>query len=385
MKFSGYRRPDGSVGIRNHLLVIPSVVCANNAAAAIANQVPGAVAITHQHGCAQLGADAEQTRRTLIGMGLNPNVAAVVVVGLGCETNEAEKLAAAIGKGGKPVGLVGIQASGGAIKAIARGVELARAMSEEISQLKPEECDLSEVTVALECGGSDTTSGVAANPAVGLVSDRLVDAGATVILSETSELIGAEHLLAARAAAPEVAARLLEFVQGMEEGTARMGVDIRGANPTPGNIAGGLSTIEEKSLGCVHKAGSREVVEAVAYAERPSRHGLVVMDTPGHDIESITGMVAGGAQLVIFTTGRGTPTGCPVAPVIKVTGNPATYANMADNIDINAGTVITGEQTLEEVAETIWQVMLACLAGRRTKAETLGFWDFAINRIGPTM
>ena len=345
--------------------------------------MPGAVAINHQHGCAQLGADEEQTKRTLVGVAQNPNVGAVIVVGLGCETNKAQEVAAAIT--GKPVAVVIIQECGGTIKAIARGTELARAFGQQLSELQRESCNLSEIVVALECGGSDTTSGVAANPAVGLVSDRLVQAGATVILSETSELIGAEHLLAQRAASPEVGERLLKFVSDMEKGTASMGVDIRGANPTPGNIVGGLSTIEEKSLGCVYKAGSSKLMEAIDYAERPSRSGLVVMNTPGHDIESISGMVAGGAQIVIFTTGRGTPTGCPVAPVIKVTGNPQTYANMGADIDVNAGTIMTGEQTLPEVAAVLWQELLACLAGKQTKAEILGYSDFAINRIGPTM
>ncbi|MCR4426931.1 MAG: UxaA family hydrolase [Firmicutes bacterium] len=383
--FWGYRRPNGSVGVRNHVLVMASAVCANDTVRRIAAAVPGVVPLTHQHGCAQLGADAEQTRRTLVGFGSNPNVAAVLVVGLGCETGRAEVLAEEIAKTGKPVELIIIQKAGGTVKAAEAGVVVASRFVRETSEARREECGVHELILALECGASDASSGVSANPATGVATDLLVAAGGTAILSETSELIGAEHLLAKRCASPKVAERLLHIVRRMEQEAMRMGVDIRGANPTPGNIEGGLTTIEEKSLGCIYKAGTTQIMEVLDYAERPTSRGLVVMDTPGQDIESITGMVAGGAQICVFTTGLGAVTGCPIAPVIKVCGNTATFDRMRDNLDLNAGTIVDGLMTVPEVGEQIYREVIEVSSGRLTRAESLGCADFAITRIGHTM
>ncbi|MDR1048923.1 MAG: UxaA family hydrolase [Synergistaceae bacterium] len=383
----GYVRPDGSVGVRNFLLVLPSVVCANDTAVRIAAQLSGAVSVTHQHGCAQLPADAAQTRRTLAGFAANPNVAACIVVGLGCETIQAEDVArdAAGLAPGKPVAALCIQDEGGTLDTIGKGVKIGRGMLAEISLLRREEQPLSKLILGLECGGSDAWSGLSANPAVGDASDRLIRAGGTSILSETQEMIGAEHLLAERAVDPEVAERLLFIVRRAEEGALSGGVDIRLANPTPGNRKGGLSTLEEKSLGCLSKAGlEAPLLEVLDYAERPSKRGLVVMDTPGHDIESITGMAAGGAQVFFFTTGRGTCTGCPIAPVIKICSNTPAFERMRDNMDIDAGPVVTGEKTISEAGEALFGEMLAVAGGKSTKSEELGYGSFAVNRIGPT-
>ncbi|MDK2856811.1 MAG: altronate dehydratase large subunit [Bacillota bacterium] len=384
MEILGYVRPWGGIGIRNHVLILPVVVCAAEVAQRIADAVPGTVAVPHQHGCGQIGADFEQTKRTLVGYGSNPNVAATIVVGLGCEKVAAEEVAAEIAACGQRVELVIIQKEGGSRRAVEKGVEIAGKLVAETARIAPQPVPVKALILGLECGGSDATSGLAANPALGVASDLLVAAGGTSILSETPEIMGAEHLLARRAVNDEVARRLYEIVARVEEGAKRMGVDLRGANPAPGNIAGGITTIEEKSLGCIYKAGTAKVQGVLEYAEAPRRPGLWVMDTPGHDVESVTGMVAGGAQIVVFTTGRGTPAGCAIAPVIKVTGNSRTFRNMEENIDVNAGTIIDGQETIEEVGRRIFSLMLAVARGELTKAEKLGHREFAITRVGPT-
>ncbi|MDR7866842.1 MAG: UxaA family hydrolase [Sporomusaceae bacterium] len=387
MHFQGYRRPDGSVGIRNHVLVIPSVVCANRVARGIAQQVAGAVWVEHQHGCAQLGADADLTARILTAHGAHPNVFGVVVVGLGCETIRAQDVAAAIRRQCpyKPVHLVVIQDEGGSVKATAAGASAARAMVGAASLLVREPIDAGELILGTECGGSDACSGISGNPALGVASDLLIDAGGAVILAETTEIIGAEHLVAARAVNDQVARRCYEVIERCESLATGMGVDMRGGQPTPGNIEGGLSSIEEKSLGCIYKAGSRPLRDVIEYAAPITGKGLIWMDTPGQDIEQITGMVAGGCHLVVFTTGRGTCCGSPIAPTIKVSTTTPLFHKMNDNIDLDAGAIITGDETVDQVGKRIFAEMLAVASGKLAKAEILGFNDFAINRVGPTM
>lgn len=380
----GYRRPDGRVGARNHVLILPTITCAAQAAKQITQLVHGTVSFMHQHGCAQVGPDYEQTFRTYAGMGMNPNVYGVVVLGLGCETHQARSVASEIAAGGKPVEVVSIQDHGGTLQAVAQGAKIAARMVQEASCLQREPCDLGELIVGTECGGSDACSGLSANPAVGVVSDLIVDHGGTSILAETTELIGAEHLLARRAVSDKVAKRVYEVIGAMEQRAFAMGVDIRTGNPSPGNIRGGISSLEEKSLGAANKAGTRPLQELIDYAERPTRRGLVWMDTPGHDIEQLTGMVAGGAQAVLFTTGRGTPTGSPIAPVIKIATNTAIYERMGDNIDFNAGTIIDGTETIEEVGRRLFEELRLVCSGKLTKAEILGQHDFGLWRIGPT-
>jgi altronate dehydratase large subunit len=382
--FWGYRRPDGRVGIRNHVLILPTITCAAQAAMQITNLVQGTVSFIHQHGCGQVGVDYEQTFRTYVGMGTNPNVYGVVVLGLGCEAHQARSIAEAIGKSGKPVEVVSIQDHGGTLTAIAEGARIAARLVQEASMQQRELCDFSDLIVGTECGASDACSGLSANPAVGVVSDMIVDCGGTSILAETTELIGAEHLLANRAVNDRVAQRVYEVIQAMENRSIKMGVDIRTGNPSPGNIAGGLSSLEEKSLGAATKAGTRPLQEVVDYAQRPSKKGLVWMDTPGHDTEQMTGMVAGGAQIVLFTTGRGTPTGSPIAPVIKIATNTMIFEKMADNIDLNAGTIIEGKESIESVGQRIFAEIRQVCSGKLTKAEILKQFDFGIWRIGPS-
>jgi altronate dehydratase large subunit len=350
----------------------------------MAEGVPGVVAIPHEHGCCQVGRDHEQTVRTLAGFGRNPNVAAVLVVSLGCEGVQFDQLAPRIESTGKPVAHVGIQKAGGEAAAIRAGLRILEELKRGADEARRVECDLAEIILGLECGGSDATSGIAANPAIGVASDLLVEAGGTSILSETTELIGAEHVLARRAASPDVARKLIGIVKQTEDRALAMGADLRGSQPTPGNIAGGITTIEEKSLGCIHKAGQARVEDVIAYSEEPSGTGLYMMDTPGQDIESITGMVAGGAQVAVFSTGRGTPTGCAIAPVIKVTGNAETWRRMADCLDINAGRIIEEGAAVEAVGREIFGEIVAVCNGRLTRAEVGGHREFSITRIGPT-
>ncbi|WP_077625275.1 UxaA family hydrolase [Sediminibacillus massiliensis] len=380
----GYRRPDGSVGTRNHVLILPTITCAAQAAKQITELVHGTVSFIHQHGCTQVGDDYEQTFRTYYGLGANPNVYGVVVLGLGCETHQARSVAGELAQTGKPVELVSIQDEGGTLDAISKGAKVAAKLVQEASAQLREPCDLSELIVGTECGGSDACSGLSANPAVGKVSDLIVDNGGTSILAETTELIGAEHLLAKRAVSPQVSKNVYEIIKNMEDRALNLGIDIRTGNPSPGNIKGGISSLEEKSLGAANKAGTSTLQEVLAYAEKPTRKGLVWMDTPGHDIEQLTGMTAGGAQIVLFTTGRGTPTGSPIAPVIKISTNSLLYNKMNENIDFNAGTIIEGIESLDDVGERLFDEIIATCSGKLTKAEILKQHDFGIWRIGPS-
>ena len=386
MKISGYARPDGTFGIRNHLLVLPTSVCSSDTASRIAAQVPGAVAIPHQHGCCEIGEDYAQTVRTLIGFGKNPNVGAVLIVSLGCEGIQAAPVEKEIAATGKPVKSIIIQEQGGTLGALQEGVRIASRMAMDLSVIAKAEFDISNLVLGLECGGSDPTSGIAANPVLGVCSDLLIAEGGSSILSETTEMIGAEHLLAEKAVTPEIAESFLNMVRRTEQRAIDMGNDLRGSQPTPGNIEGGITTIEEKSLGCIYKAGNSPLAGTLEYGEMipASPRGLYFMDTPGEDIDSITGMVAGGAQIIVFTSGRGTPTGCPIAPVIKLTGNYDTYRKMTDNIDFNAGRVITGEASIEELGRELFDEMIQVCNGRLTKAESLGHREFGIFRIGYT-
>jgi len=381
----GYVRSDGKVGIRNHLLVMSTVICSSFVARRIADQVQGAVAIENPFGCGQLEPDLEITRRTLVNTAKNPNVGGVLVVGLGCEQIQADDLVREIEKTGKPVEKVVIQEEdGGTPAAIEKGVRLLRKMAEEVLSQRPEEVDMSNLVLGVECGGSDATSGLASNPVVGYVADRVVDLGGTVILSETPEMIGAEDILANRAVSREVGERIVRTVRRWVELAASYNVDLVGTQPAPGNIAGGISTIEEKSLGAIIKGGSRPVQGMVDYAEEVRGKGLWLMDTPGYDIMSVVGMVAGGATLVIFTTGRGTPTGNPIAPVIKVTANPQTARKMHENTDFDASTVTLGQETIEQAGERLFRLVIDVARGKPTRAELLGFREFMIHKIIPS-
>jgi altronate dehydratase large subunit len=385
--FLGYLRPDGRVGVRNHVLVVPTVICSAVVAERIAASIaPIGAALPHLAGCGQLGPDLHVTHDTLAAYCRHPNVGAVIVIALGCEQLVAQYLADTARQAGKPAHIVSIQGEGGTVRATARGIEIARSLSEEVSRVERVWCSAASIILSVKCGGSDYTSGLASNPVVGRVADHLVDLGGSVVLGEIAEIMGAEHLLAARASSPETAAHLLRVVNRVEAEAIALGLDIRGTQPSPGNIRGGLTTIEEKSLGATHKAGERTRLEAVVpYASRITKPGLTVMDTPGLDVESVTGMVGGGAQIVVFTTGLGTPTGNPVAPVIKITGNARTAQTMADNIDVDVSGVMSEEESLDAAAGRLFSEVLEVSSGRPTAAERLGHREFAIHRRNPTI
>ena len=383
LKIFGYRRIDGSLGIRNYIAIMPSVDCANEVAKRIANQVENTVALPHSGGCGTYGDDIEKTFQTLAGLGANPNVAGVLIVSLGCETIDVDRLISEIKKRSidKIIERIIIQEEQGTTDAIKKGVMFATKMAIKASMLEKSEGDIKDITFALECGGSDPTSGLAANPAVGYVTEKIIANGGSVILSETRELIGAEHILAANAVNKEVAKDLLNVVHEVERKCKNWLIGTNQRLMSAGNIQGGLTTIEEKSLGCINKVGSARVTEVVRYAQKPSKKGLIVMDTTGHDIPSITGMVAGGAQIIGFTTGKGSTVGYALAPVIKVTGNSKTYGNLEENMDINASTIISGYEIIEEVGERIFDEVMKVSNGKLTKAESFGFRDFAISTI----
>lgn len=386
MKISGYKRENGRYGIRNYLLILPASVCSSDTAKRIADNIDGAISIPNQHGCCQIGDDYLNTVRTLVGFAKNPNVGAVLIVGLGCEGIQAGVLKEQIEESGKPVEAITIQQEGGTIKAIAKGTEIASRLAAHVRKQQKVEFDISELVLGLECGGSDPTSGLASNPTIGVASDKLVSLGGSSILSETTEVIGAEHLIAARFEDVKAREKFLQMVKNVEAHSAASGNDLREGQPTPGNKEGGLTTIEEKSLGCMHKAGNSPFTGVLEYGEEipHDKKGLYFMDSPGQDIDSITGMVASGAQIIVFSTGRGTPTGSPIAPVIKITGNTGTYNNMIDNIDINAGKIITEGISLPDMGEELFDLMVRVCNGEPTKAEALGHREFGIYKIGYT-
>ena len=382
MTFYGYRRPDGRVGVRNKVLILPARVCASDTTRIIAQQVVGSVTFNNQLGCSQVASDQQYTMDVMAGYAANPNIYGTVVVSLGCENCQMDLVVKAIQeRTNKPIKQVIIQEAGGTLKAVDMAVRYAKEMVAEASLLQKEEFPLSELIIGTECGGSDPTSGLAANVLIGQLSDLIVAEGGTSILSETTEFIGAEHILARRAATPEVHDRIFEIVHRYEKALQLVGEEIREGNPAPGNKAGGITTLEEKSLGCIHKGGHSPIMEVYDYAKQVApRSGLVIMDTPGNDPSSVAAMVAGGAQVVVFSTGRGTPTGNPIAPVIKITGNRITFAKMEDNIDVDASPLIYGGD-LQEMGDDLLKLVAEVASGRQTKAESLGYTEMSIARV----
>lgn len=381
--FMGYRRPDGRVGVRNLVAVIPSCGCALHAARLIASETDGAALLDYSGGCGETETDIELATRLLAQYGRHPNVIGSLIISLGCETLDATDLAKRVSKGTSPCEQLTIQKLGGTRTTVEKGTTLARTMLDDANDLRREPCPVSSLTVGLECGGSDATSGMAANPAMGVFSDHMVQRGARVILAETSELLGAEHVLSERAQSPDIAQCLLETIAHCERRLKATGEDFIGKQPSPGNIRGGITTVEEKALGDVLKGGTSPIVDVLAYGEPPSQPGLSFMDTPGNDLASVTGLVAAGSQIVVFTTGRGNPMGNAIAPVIKVTGNTHTYQRMGTDIDIDASTIISGEETLGQVGQRIYDTCLQVAEGEQTAAEALQHAEFMMLRRGP--
>lgn len=373
MKFWGYRRPDGRVGTRNHVLILATVGCAAETARLAAEGLYGAVSFINQNGCGESSRNLMRTRDVLLGLAAHPNVYGVVAIGLGCEINRMDDFLAELkARTSKPVEALLIQEEGGTIETVAKAKKIARRMIIEASMCRREECDLSELILGVECGGSDATSGLVSNPVMGLVSDRVVAAGGTSMFSETVEMIGAEHILARRAATPEVGQKILDYVRHREQEQIDAGEDVRKTQPSPGNKDGGITTLEEKSLGCIYKGGSTPIVDMIDCAHAPEKKGLVLMDTPCYDMLSVTAKAAGGCQLIVFTTGRGNAIGNPVVPVMKVTANGETFRRMNDNIDLDMSGVLTENVSLDEMADRTLRQIADTLSGRLTSAEVLG-------------
>ena len=393
-------RSPGRVATRNYIGIVSTVNCSATVSQKIAEvlnyqvlpeypNIDGAVALTHTTGCgmADEGEGFIILQRTLAGYSRHVNFGAVLMIGLGCEVNQISTLMRNQGlERGPLLATMTIQESGGTVKAVERGVSLMKEMLPQVNQVKREPVPASDLVVALQCGGSDGYSGISANPALGAAIDLLVSAGGTAILSETPEIYGAEHLLTRRAVSQEVGEKLIARIKWWEAYTARNNAEMNN-NPSPGNKAGGLSTILEKSLGAVAKGGTTNLVEVYEYAEPVTAHGLVFMDTPGHDPVAATGQVAGGANLICFTTGRGSVYGCKPAPSLKLATNSTLFHRMSDDMDINCGQILDGAASLEEVGHRVFQLMLETASGRKSRSEEHGFGaeEFAPWMIGAVM
>ena len=373
MEFLGYRRANGQVGTRNYVGVISTVVCANEVAEDIARQVDGAVSFTHHQGCGLPPVNLRQVDDTLVGIGSNPNLAAVLLVSLGCESTAVDDVAERIRKTGKQVEVIRIQEIGGAARTLAEGSLIVQNMVAEASSLRPESCDISDIVLGLKCGGSDTTQGLAATPVVGIASDLVVKAGGTSVLGEVTEFIGAEHIISKHAASEEIGKQILNLVDRMENRAKASGCDMRGGQPSAGNILGGLTTIEEKSLGAIAKGGSAPIQAVYEYGERPKVKGLVVMDSPGREPELLSGLAAAGCNMIVFATGRGAPQGFPFVPVVKLTANSETWVRMRDHMDISVSNVIEGTESVPEAGERLLSFMVDVASGLKTKAEITGY------------
>lgn len=374
MKFMGYTRPDGCVGIRNHVVVLPGVLCAQVAAKKIVERVPGATFVYNHNGCGQPGSDTRDTLQVLSGLVANGNVYGALIVGLGCETTTKEMyMQAMTGRTNKPVYYIGIQEEGGVGRTVEAGVAIVEKLVREAEAQPREEIDLSRLILGLECGGSDPTSGISANTVLGDTSDRLLDAGGTAIISETSEAIGAEQILRDRARTPEIGEELYRMVADWDKMIYETsGVNVRSVNPSPGNKAGGLTTLTEKSLGCIHKSGTKPFEGRLEPGQTPGTCGLFYMNSTAYDCGSTTAKVAGGAHIIAFTTGLGNPMGSPVAPVLKITGNHQTAVKNEDMIDVDTSANLTGEKSIEELGEELLEQILRICNGEKTKAELNG-------------
>jgi altronate hydrolase len=386
--FAGIIRADGRTATRNYIGVLATVNCSASVSRFIADafteeglvdfpHVDGVVALGHASGCgmASDGEGFDLLQRTLAGYARHPNFGGILLVGLGCEVNLVDCLMENMNLKSSPLlNVINIQSAGGTKETVHQGINRVRQMLPEVNQVKRASVPASHIVLGLECGGSDAFSGISANPALGAAVDLLVRHGGTAILSETPEIYGAEHLLTRRAVSREVGEKLVARIKWWEKYTSNLGGEINN-NPTPGNKAGGLTTILEKSLGAAAKGGTTNLVEVYRYAEPVSSRGFIFMDTPGYDVTSITGMVAGGANVICFTTGRGTVCGFKPVPTIKLASNTAMYQHMKDDMDINCGLIIDGKATIREMGREIFQLILEVASGKKAKSELLGFGD----------
>ena len=378
-----FKRDNGQWGLRNHVLIMPLHSALSSTARAIADGSNGAVAISHDWS-GEVDNDLSRIIVTLSGYAANPNNFAVLFLTVG-SNQENEIIAGAASLGLKRFSNLALAEIGSMEGLQIKAIELANNYCAQASKEERVPAPWSALVLGLECGGSDALSGITANPALGVASDRLVELGATSVLGETTEILGAEHLLAARAIDPEVGVRIVAMVSRYEASINYEGIDIRGAQPSRGNIEGGLSTLEEKSLGAAKKAGNAPLTGVLEFGEKPATTGLYFMDTPGHDIEQLAGFGAGHINIVVFTSGRGTPTGSAIMPTIKVSTNTPMYEAIPDLIDLDAGTIADGIETLAQVGDRIFDEILSVANGRQTKAELGGHHEFALSRMYKTV
>ena len=378
----GYRRENGRVGVRNHVVILPVDDISNAACEAVASHIKGTLALPHSYGRLQYGEDLELHFRTMIGTGSNPNVAAAVVIGI--EENWTRKIADGIAETGKPVAGFSIEGHGD-LEIVRRASWKAKELVQWASELGREPVEIEDLTVSIKCGESDTTTGLGSCPSVGVVVDRLVDEGATVFFGETSELTGGEHLIADRMATPKLKERFVETYTNYVSFIESQAADLLGSQPTQGNIAGGLSTIEEKALGNIEKTGTKEVIGVLEPAESPQNGpGLYFMDSSSAAAEHVTLMAAGGAVLHMFPTGQGNVIGNPIVPVIKVSANPRTVATMAEHIDVDVSGLLSRELRLPEAGDLLMDYLRRTANGRITSAEALGHREFTMTKLYPS-
>jgi altronate dehydratase large subunit len=366
MEFKGYKRADGRYGVRNHVLVVSSVSCANGVVDALGRIFPDIVTVQHAYGCGYGPDDWGTSFKMLSGLVNHPNVGAVLAIGLGCELLKAEHLIDAVK--GKPAEALVIQQAGSAATT-KKGIDIIDRFIKLLERQQREPAPLSGLLVGLKCGGSDAFSGVTANPSLGVAADLLVGEGAAVVMGEVTEMIGTDHILKGRCDSPELGEKLQKLILGHEKYVKDALGELAGLVIAPGNIDGGLSSITEKSLGCNAKSGSTPIREVVDYSARPAGKGLIVMDTPGYDIDAMAGMAGGGAQIIVFTTGRGTPVGFPAVPVIKVSSNSNTFHNMKGDIDVNAGSILDAGKTVRDVGREIFECIVRTANGNPACAE----------------
>jgi len=380
---TGYKRKDGKFGIRNHVLILPTVSCVNGVVHRISREVPDVVCLPHAYGCGRGGPrDLTILFRILSGLVHHPNVGGVVLIGLGCEVSNTKSLLSLIKDAGKPVEVFDVQKDGGSLKTAKKGVAAARQILSEISSQQRAAIPWDKLLVAMECGGSDAMSGVTANVAMGALSDWLIENGATVIFGENTEMIGTTHVLARRAKNTEVAKQIEEMIERAEKLTHEVMGDLASLVISPGNMDGGMSTIAEKSMGCIFKGGTTTINQVVDYGEVPSERGLILQDGPGYDGDSMAGLAASGSQLMFFSTGRGTPAGFPALPVIKVASNTRIYDAMRDDMDVNAGSLVEG-QPLNGLRTEMIDLMIRVINGEKTKAEANGMDVFTLMTVHP--
>ena len=382
-EITGYERKNGSLGIRNHVLVLPTVSCVNGVINRISREVPEAVCITHAHGCGRGGPrDLQILFRILSGLVHNPNVGGAVLIGLGCEVSNIKNLFPLIKEAQKSIEIFDVQKDGGSLQTAKKGAAAARRMLAEVRTQPRVPLSWDKLLISMECGGSDAMSGVTANVAMGAVSDWLVEKGATVIFGENTEMIGTAHVLARRAQNGQVARQIEQMIDRAEKLTQDIMGNLASLVISPGNMDGGMSTIAEKSMGCIFKGGTTTINQVVDYGERPTEKGLILQDGPGYDGDSMAGLAASGSQLMFFSTGRGTPAGFPALPVIKVASNSRIYEAMKEDMDVNAGSLVEGKP-LDELRAEMIDLMIRVINGEKTKAEMNGMEVFTFMTVHP--